>query len=101
MRGAWRFAIREQRGGGTTFRRGGLSHIERRAKVPSSDVDLAVSGPLAEILRRDPRDRHLARRHPMLKRYGERALEESASRARRARIGTATGIAAVGLSPNI
>jgi hypothetical protein len=36
----------------------------------------------------------------MLKRYGEKALEESASARRRARIGTATGIAARGFGSN-
>ena len=45
MRGAWRFAIREQRGGGTTFRKGGLSHDKRRVKAPSSDAAELSRGP--------------------------------------------------------
>jgi hypothetical protein len=85
MRGAWSFAIREQRGGGTTFRRGELSHIKRRVKVPSSDSAepscglRPARGKFCDVLRESDIWRAGTL---MLKRYGDRAVEESASRAK-------------------
>jgi hypothetical protein len=58
-----------------------ITNGERRPGVPTRPSGLAVSAALVEILRGDPRDRLWRAATLMLKRYGDRALEESVSRA--------------------
>ncbi len=80
MRGAWRFAMRERRGGGTTFRRGGSLHNKRCVKVSSSDAAELFAIPrsarekFGDVI---PEIDIWRAATLMLKRYGEIALQEA------------------------